>query len=276
MIIRKMTIAIAVIFTMFLTYAMAAVEKPASGEEPKRKIVAVKDVLAGPKNFINKKIVVVGTFMGNDGRCARPSPKRNDWMIQDAKGNCVWARGMYPEGCSAVTKLGVGKDIAVEGVVILDGEKPVVVSNRAQAVSVEAKKKTDEQRKAKAETAKKKIETRLQKEYAQAIYNVGDIALNPAAYVDVPMQIKGQYYPGKGHCKGQPPVAASDWMFEDMNGNCIFVNGPKPLLDGKQLKPGSIVVINASVKKKEVAKKIVYYLEDAAAKDAKTINNGIE
>ncbi len=268
----KILIAIAVTFIAASSCVRAADVKPAQGEGPKRQIVTVTDVITDAKNYVNKKIVLVGMFMGIDGRCAKPAPKKNDWMMQDGNGKCVWARGMFPEGCSAVSKLGVGKDVAVEGVIILDGEKPVFVSNRAQAVSVEAKKKQDEQNKAKIEASKKKLYERLQKEYAQTIYNVGDIALNPAAYPEAGMQVKGLYYDDKGHCKGQPPVAASDWMFEDLNGNCIFVHGPKPLLDGKPLEPGSLFTIDASVRKKEVGNKVVYYLEDAAAKNTSQKN----
>jgi hypothetical protein len=249
---------LSIIFIYFAAVnALGGEETGNNGKELKRIILNVPDALKSATKYKDMKVVVVGMFMGMDGRCKKPPNDRNDWMIQEKKGECIWARGLAPDGCSAITKLGVGKDVAVEGYLKLEKGNAILFSTRLQEVREEQNKKNKEQ----LEKNKRDLFEKRINEEAQRIIPLGDIAANPAVYTNSVRNVKGKYYPAKGHCTGKPPVDKSDWMFEDLFGNCMFVHGPRPVTDGKEMKPGSIVTIRAGIKQKNDGPKSIYYLE---------------
>ncbi len=238
----------------------AAQEKKGNEEKPKRTILTVSDAVADALKYRAVRVVVVGMFMGGDGACKRPSPRQNDWMLQDKQGTCIWSRGMYPEGCVARTREGVGRDVSVEGYIILDKGVPVLISTRMEKVAEENKKKQAEILKQKQEQTIEKMRAADKAAVDQKIYTVSEIVANPAIFMDSAKFVKGQYYPKNGKCKEPAPAVKQIWMLQDLYGACVYVDGPKPERDGKALASGGLVTINVEVKKITVKGKTVYYL----------------
>ncbi|MFA6449564.1 MAG: hypothetical protein WCX65_08855 [bacterium] len=271
----KRMIMLITILAAFLSGQAAISQEaaPDAGVTNKRIILTVKEARGNAENYKGRKVVVVGVFMGWNGRCKPPAPMRNDWMIQDKEGNCIWARGMYPEDCSAVTKIGVGNDVAVEGFLRIEKKEVVIMSTRTQEVIAQQKQKKKEQTQKQYDEMNTQLQKILDKQNLQNVLKVSDISFNPSVFVGSERHVKGQYFADKGHCEGAPPFDNSVWMFEDLLGKCIFVHGQRPEIDGKALNVGDLVTIKAVVKQKETAGKTVYYLDtmDAPEKEAESV-----
>jgi hypothetical protein len=249
------------------TLARAEDAGKGAGQPKKRSIITVTDAVNDSAKYKGTKVVVVGMFMGNDGRCKRPSPKQNDWMIQDKLGACMWARGMFPEGCVAQTKIGVGRDVAVEGVLTIDNSVPVLISTRTQEVVAQQERKQAEILKQKRADIVVQMRKARRAEEPRKILTVGEVAHNPIVFKDKDLFVKGEYYPEKGKCEGPAPDK-DDWMLRDLYGDCMYVHGPRPERDGKELELGALLTITAVVKKKTAGGKDAYYLERLPEKNS--------
>ncbi|HOX29272.1 MAG TPA: hypothetical protein PLQ76_08985, partial [bacterium] len=122
---------------------------PEQKQAAKRTLLTVSQAIEKVADYEGRTVVVVGMFMGFEGKCAKPSPGPGDWMLQDESGKCIWARGYLPENFSAGKKQGVGARLAGEGLLRNSSGKPLFISLMPKEVEEKLRKKRDERLKQK-------------------------------------------------------------------------------------------------------------------------------
>jgi len=232
----------------------------------KRIIISVSQLLDAPEKYAEKEIVVVGMFMGYDGACERPAPMRgNNWMIQDDTGACIYARGMWPEGCSARPRMGLGKNVAVEG--ILRNYK-----GRYFLISTLGRKIMEKRR----EEAKEAFREKSKNDYGkEELYIVSDIQNNASMLEKKTFLVKGIYSINNNCNYPAPPDREEVWALEDLAGGCIYVTGPVVSVAGAEPDPGALVVLRASLEYYEEEGEEINFLlnESTESTDSDVVEN---
>ncbi|HOO56051.1 MAG TPA: hypothetical protein PLN69_04460 [bacterium] len=256
-----------ILFTIFLSLCSAclAAEQNTPGEpaEPeKRTILTVDQLISEPGKYVRQKVVVVGMFMGWDGKCRKPMPKSGDWMIQSETGACVWARGFFPDKCDARTKIGEGTTVSVEGYFYIQSRRKVLLSTRKQKIMQKQQEEREKQNKEKIDKAKKKLE-QIEIKQQQLIFTPGEIAGNPNLFKKLQFFVKGRYYPTNESCLNRPAGSESLWALQGTDKICVFLEAGKPVMNGEELKPGSIKGLNVIMKQKKIGESDFFYLVPA-------------
>ncbi len=211
-------------------------------KESKRIIVTVSDVYENPATYLNKRIVVVGMFMGVDGACKNPPAARGlNWMLQDS-GACLYARGTMPPGCTWRTRMGVGKDVAVEGILRKYPQGYYLQSlmyERIKKEYAEKMKKVLEEHKRQAAMNKKP-------------YAVSEVLKAWDMFEGREFRIRGIYSP-HFKCEADVPdeIKKTRWIMKDLDGSCIYLKGPIPKRAGKQVGPETLISLNVALPPKK-------------------------
>jgi hypothetical protein len=97
--------------------------------------LTVEALEKAPATMAGRKVKVVGSFSGWQGKCTgRPPMLRSDWMIESTTA-CVYVSGRLPaELSSAPPARGIGKPIAVFGELLFDNAGKAYI--RGERVSV--------------------------------------------------------------------------------------------------------------------------------------------
>lgn len=96
----------------------SAPERANAGDEA---MPAVGALATSPAPWVGRTVTVGGRFAGWQGACkGSPPVARSDWMIE-ADGACLFVNGRLPPELSAAPPArGIGRDLAVTGVVARD------------------------------------------------------------------------------------------------------------------------------------------------------------
>jgi hypothetical protein len=97
--------------------------------------LTVEAVEKASTSMAGKKVKVVGSFSGWQGKCTgRPPMSRSDWMIESATA-CVYVSGRLPAELSSVPPArGIGKPIVVFGEISFDNAGKAYL--RSERISV--------------------------------------------------------------------------------------------------------------------------------------------
>jgi hypothetical protein len=131
---RKVVLILLILATLFLGCIESNVNSNVSSNVSKVKHdtnVTIYQIRSNPSEFLGKKVVIRGVYMGWRGE-ESPPVTRSDWVIDDGTGK-IYVTGIIP---NLDPVKDIGKNITVVGYVrIVDG-KPYI-----EAISVELGKK---------------------------------------------------------------------------------------------------------------------------------------
>jgi hypothetical protein len=96
---------------------------PASSERAAESRITIQKILKNSADFVNKEILLEGTFQGWRGKCEDSTPlTRSDWVLKDESG-CVYVSGKIPSGVSTTAPR--GENLILSGSLkIKEGGKP--------------------------------------------------------------------------------------------------------------------------------------------------------
>ena len=238
---KKTFLIIALFVFCSFTVAFAESSEASDADEVKREIVSVSSAVENQREYLNKRIVVVGMFMGLDGACKNPPQLRGyNWMIQDSDGGaCLFARGMMPEGFSIRPRVGIGMKVAVEGVMRLHRERYFLGTTRGNKI----------RRKAFEEASKALKEKNKKTSLKEDVFSVTQVMTSAGLLKDRVFFVKGFYLPSSVDCDATSPseFSSSEWAMEDLLGSCIVVEGPIPERPEPGIKEGALISVRARI-----------------------------
>jgi len=205
----------------------------------KPQVISIKQALTQAADFDGKRVMLVGSFMGQSGSCKGAPPVSSaDVMLQDKTKLCIFVTGPLPEGYDADKRLGLGKSITLAGYV----KKPKKGLPYFEVPSTSKDKKKVVSSVVASIEANKNI-------LNKTVYPIDEVITRQALLIDKSFSVSGIYSQNMSGCDDKHAVVEGVTDYWTLSSSvvkqCLWVTGKAPA----KVIPNQVATVYGTLKK---------------------------